>query len=99
MNPSTCPKCGHQADAAAAACPDCGQALSNGAAPLSAKPPPPPEVSTWVIEKTPPDMLAWARQTIDEEEILAELEEIKRGGGLELKDFIDEIEGRIKRGE
>ncbi len=96
MNPSACPKCGHQADPGAAACPDCGQALSNGTAPLPTKPPPPPEVSTWVIEKTPPDMLAWALQTFDMEEHRAAMREIEETGGLSLEDFIDEIERRAR---
>jgi hypothetical protein len=73
--------------------------MTNGALSGATKPPPPPEVSSWVIEKTPPDLLAWLRQTINEEEILKDLEEVKRTGGVELKDFIDEIERRALGGE
>jgi hypothetical protein len=34
----------------------------------------------------------WARQQFSEEEFLAEVREIEETGGLELKDFIHELE-------
>jgi hypothetical protein len=39
-----------------------------------------------------PEELEWARSQIDLEEIRAGVEEIERTGGLELRDFIHEIE-------
>jgi hypothetical protein len=36
--------------------------------------------------------MAWARQTFDEEELLAQLHEIEATGGLQLEDFITELE-------
>jgi type III restriction enzyme len=46
-----------------------------------------------------PELLEWARQQISEEEIIAGLEEIRRTGGLELKDFIDELEQEARTRE
>jgi hypothetical protein len=95
-----CPKCGHQVAREATACSNCGQDMRNGAVPGSMeKPIPPPEVSSWVIEKVPPDLLAWARQTFNMEEYLAGVRQIEETGGLELKDFIDEIEAKVKGSE
>jgi hypothetical protein len=56
------------------------------------RPPPPPEVSGWVIHKTPPDVLEEMRQTFNEVEFLAELREAERAGLPELKDLIRELE-------
>jgi hypothetical protein len=39
-----------------------------------------------------PELLEWARRTFNEEEFLAGLREIEATGGLELKDFIHELE-------
>ncbi|SRR5260370_38526098 len=39
-----------------------------------------------------PEILDWARQQSSEEEIVAGLREIRQTGGLELKDFIHELE-------
>jgi hypothetical protein len=39
-----------------------------------------------------PEFLAWACQGLNEEEIVAELREIRATGGLQLADFIQEIE-------
>jgi hypothetical protein len=66
------------------ACPNAGDPI--------AKPLAPPEVSTWIIYPTPPDVLARARETFDEEEFLAGLREIEETGGLQFKDFIEELE-------
>jgi RNA recognition motif-containing protein len=43
-------------------------------------------------EKLPPEFLEWARQQYTEEEILAGVREVRESGGLELKDFIHEID-------
>jgi hypothetical protein len=47
-------------------------------------------------EKIPPDILAWARQTFDEEEFLKQVREIEATGGLALEDFIAELEARAR---
>jgi hypothetical protein len=38
------------------------------------------------------DLLEWARSQINEEEILTQIREVQATGGLELKDFIHELE-------
>jgi len=47
-------------------------------------------------ERIPPEILAWARQTLDEEEFLAHGREIEATGGLRLEDFIAEVEARAR---
>ena len=59
------------------------EALKNGQADLSPRRPTPAE-------------LEWARSQIDLEEIRAGIEEIERTGGLELRDFIQELEVEVK---
>jgi hypothetical protein len=54
--------------------------------------PPPPASEAVPDGKLPPELLAWALQHIDEEEIRAGLEEIRKTGGLQLSDFIHELE-------
>jgi hypothetical protein len=39
-----------------------------------------------------PELAAWARQTFDEEAFVAGVREVERTGGLELTDFIHELE-------
>jgi hypothetical protein len=46
-----------------------------------------------------PEFLEWARQSINEEEILAAFREIQATGGLELKDFIHELEQEVSSRE
>jgi hypothetical protein len=48
-------------------------------------------------ERIPPEILEWARQTFDEEQFLRQVREIEATGGLELKDFIAELEARARR--
>lgn len=91
MNP--CPKCGHPIEAET--CTNCGHALANGQAKSSAGMP--PEVSGWVIQKTPPEMIEELRRTLSEEEFLAELREAERTGGAKFEDMIGEIEEMVKR--
>jgi hypothetical protein len=56
---------------------------------------PDPQNPPFPIEPIPPELLEYARQTFNLEEFLAELREMEaNGSGLELKDFIDEIEAR-----
>ncbi len=47
-------------------------------------------------ERIPPEILAWARQTFDEAEFLAQVREIEATGGLPLEDFIAELEARVR---
>ncbi len=47
-------------------------------------------------EAIPPEIVEWARQTFDEEEFLAQIREIEESGGLQLDDFIAEIEARAR---
>jgi hypothetical protein len=45
-------------------------------------------------QRTPitPEIIEWARQQLNEEETVAGLREIRETGGLELDDFIQELE-------
>ena len=47
-------------------------------------------------EAIPPEMLAWARQTFDEGEFLADIREIEATGGVQLEDFLAELEARAR---
>jgi hypothetical protein len=80
-------------------CPDCGHVLNNGSGCQTKNAVVPPEARGWNIEPTSPDLLAWVRQTLNEHEIVAELEEVRRRGGVELKDFIHELEAGVPPGE
>jgi hypothetical protein len=42
-----------------------------------------------------PEVMEWARRTFNEEEFLAGLREIQTTGGLELKDFLHELEQEV----
>ena len=46
--------------------------------------------------KLSPELMEWARSQINEEEIAAALREVEETGGLELKDFICELEEEAK---
>ncbi len=45
-----------------------------------------------VGDEIPQEILDWARREFDEEEFIAGLREIRKTDGLELKDFIHELE-------
>ncbi len=47
-------------------------------------------------EGIPPEILEWARQTLDEEDFLAQVREIEATGGVALEQFIAELEARAK---
>ena len=48
-------------------------------------------------EAIPPEIVEWARQTFDEEDFLARLREMEaEGGGLQLEEFIAEVEARAR---
>ena len=42
------------------------------------------------------EIVEWARQTFDEEEFLTRVREIEATGGLQLEDFIAEVEARAR---
>ena len=91
MNP--CPDCDHPRAPEVATCANCGHVLANGAA--TAGKSPPPGMNGLVIHKTPPEMVAEGIRTFDEDEFLAELREVERNGGAELKDFIHQLEQEV----
>jgi hypothetical protein len=95
-----CPECGQSPPSEATACPNCGHALANGAVPPAerpdGKPVPPAEVSNWLVDETPPEMIEEARRTFNEDDYLAEVREIERTGGLKFEEFIGEIEEIVK---
>jgi hypothetical protein len=45
-------------------------------------------------ESIPPDIVEWARQTFDEDEFMTRVREIETTGGLQLEDFIAQVEAR-----
>src|SRR5437870_261836 len=96
MAPLTCPKCGHPGADAATACARCGHDMKNGTVPQAESPAGekavPAEVSGWIVYQTPAELVEWARQTCSEEEAVAAWREVERTGGLELKDFLHELE-------
>ena len=47
-------------------------------------------------EPIPPEIVEWARQTFDEDEFLTQVREIEATGGLQLEDFIAEVEARAR---
>ena len=88
-----CPACGHDLAADASACSACGRPLNGAAMPEAeaharrpALPGAPP------CGKLSPELMEWARQQFSEEEFVAGLREIRETGGLELQDFIRELE-------
>src|SRR5437660_11317193 len=103
MLTTSCPKCGHPVTGEATACAHCGHALAKGTMPQAInparKPAPPAEVSGWAVDRTPPDLMEWARQTFSEEEFAQEVRQIEQTGGVKFEDFIGEIEEAVKRRE
>ena len=64
----------------------------------AAIPTPPASAEATVPEgKLPPELLEWALQQINEEEIIAGLEEIKKTGGLQFDDFFPELEQAVTK--
>jgi uncharacterized protein related to proFAR isomerase len=96
-----CPECGQPTAAEAVVCENCGHALVNGSVSRSknpaGKPSPPPEVSGWVIDPTPPEVIEELRRTFNEAEYLADLREVERTGGVQFGDILSEIESLVKR--
>jgi hypothetical protein len=62
----------------------------------SMKPDPSNPLEPFPRERIPPDILEWARQTLDEAEFLAHVREMEATGGVQLQDFIAELEARAK---
>jgi predicted amidophosphoribosyltransferase len=88
-----CPQCGRDLALDDTTCSGCGRSLT-GAALADAggsarQPSPPPEPPSG---KLSPELMKRARQQFSEEEFLAGLHEIQKTGGMELQDFIRELE-------
>jgi hypothetical protein len=66
-------------------------ASENGDSEKAARPPA-PERTNLQSGKLPPELLEWARQQVNEEEIIAGLNEVRKTGGLEFSDFVHELE-------
>ena len=47
-------------------------------------------------EPIPPELVEWARQTFDEEEFWAQVHEIEATGGLQLEDFLAEVQAHAR---
>ena len=62
-------------------------AKANGTPPPEQVPVPGPQPM-----KLPPELLEWYRQNTNMEEAIAQLREVQETGGLELKDFLPELE-------
>jgi hypothetical protein len=97
---SPCERCGQEAAGPATICPNCGHPLKNGFArrlqgPVQ-KPPPPPELEGCVFEKMTPEIEALLGP-FNMEEFIAEVRKIEETGGLQLEDFIGEIEEIVNR--
>jgi hypothetical protein len=96
MVPVACEKCGHPLAGDARGCAHCGHASKNGAAPDSGcaakEVTAPRDKNGMVIYPVPQELIESARATFNEEEYVAALREVERTGGLELKDFIHELE-------
>jgi hypothetical protein len=60
------------------------------------KPDQPNPSESFPRETIPPEILEWARQTFDKEEFLTQLREIEETGGLQLEEFLAELEARAR---
>ncbi len=82
MAATTCPECsGDLPEKEGESCPHCGRPLGRSTAQTNG-----------AACNVPQEILDWARGQFDEEEFVAGLREIRETGGLELKDFIHELE-------
>ena len=61
--------------------------------PLPAEVPEPP----FAFDPVHPDLLAWARQTLDAEEFIREMREIQRTGGCSIEDVLADIHAITNR--
>ena len=76
---SICPQCGENLSDSCFCCAQCGTVVNGIVGSLE------PITPT-------PELLEWAKQQFTEAEIVAGIEEIERTGGLELHEFIQELE-------
>lgn len=60
---------------------------------MESRPPNPLDIA---IEPIPPDLLEWARQTLDVDEVMADIREIERTGGVKFEDLIAELEATVR---
>jgi hypothetical protein len=86
MSISTCPACGGSLASSEYLCPACGKTLNGCAKHLE------PMVLT-------PELLEWAKQQFNDEDMIAGVEEIQRTGGKELHEFIHELEAEAAHRE
>jgi hypothetical protein len=60
---------------------------------MNSSPPNPPDIPR---EPIPPELLAWARQTLDVEEFLTEVRETVATGGVPFERIIAEVEAIVR---
>jgi hypothetical protein len=90
METPHCPKCGKNLSDHPPACPACGHAL-NGTAGVDEESATQAGSQEAPPSRLSPEVMEWARQQFREEEFLAGLRDVRENGGLELKDFIQEL--------
>lgn len=98
----SCPRCGHQPPPDATACPGCGQALAGACetATLATQQAAETAQANGVASGKPSaELMSWARQNINEEEVVAEIRQIRQTGGVKLEDFIGELEAKVTASE
>jgi hypothetical protein len=96
MNPLSCPRCGLPT-CQAANCANCGHVL-NGQPPASAAAPVPRPAGV-PDGSLPSEFHEWEQEYFDRERFLAGLSEVEQTGGVELKDFLLELESGVPPGE
>lgn len=74
---------------------DADPAANGAAKPHFVKPPPPPELAGYVFEKVPPEVAEYFERTFDEQEFWAEVEEVRRTGGVQIDDLIADLRRRF----
>ena len=58
------------------------------------QPQPPERPAAMPASGVSPELLAWAQQTLDTDEVMAEVEKMLATGGYPLASFIDEIKAK-----
>jgi hypothetical protein len=58
-----------------------------------------PDLPWGVPIPVPPEVMEWARRNFSEEDFLADLRDVEENGGLELSDFIGELERMVRPDE
>ena len=88
----SCSNCGYRMCTSTEKCPVCGHLLNEkvwASGNFAAQPIPPAAPFSHRIS---PELLEWARQQFNEEEFLHGLREVRETGGMELQEFIRELE-------